>query len=203
MWGAPGANDNGGGSAAVLALARAASESPLPFAIDFIWFTGEESNMLGSRAYVDGLSDAELKEIRLLLNLDGIAEAGDQLHIWPGNENVEYQILQCLREYPPRRDRKTRHIYTFPPRPGMDHVPFYERGVTDMVSFTGFEMVNYHTARDVFHPEQGPNLEYATRLAWHLLQNVSADPSGPIFRDRLQLQTFAAAEVGIGLPGRK
>ncbi len=203
MWGAPGSNDNGGGAVGVLALAHAVTQSPLPVAIDFVWFTGEESNLLGSRAYVSSLGDADLAQIRLLMNLDGIAEAGEQLHIWSGNENLEYQVLQCLRDYPARHDRKTRHVYTFPPRPGMDHVPFYERGLTDMVSFTGFEMVNYHTTQDVYYEPQGSNLEYAVGLAWHLLRNVSTDKSGPVFRGRSQLRTFAEIESNLQSVGAR
>jgi hypothetical protein len=195
MWTCPGANDNGGGVTAVLALARAVCEAPLAFAVDFLFFTGEEWDLLGSRAYVASLTEEDISQIRLVINLDGIAETGEALQIWSGSENLEYQVIQCVQDYARPQGHSIRHTYTFPPRLGSDHVPFHERG-RNVVAFTGFEMVRYHTRADVFRPELGRNLEYVTRLIWHLLRCIGTDVEGPIFRNRVELMTVRDLEPG-------
>jgi hypothetical protein len=48
----PGADDNTSGSAALLEAARVLRTRPMAATIRFIWFTGEEAGLLGSREYV-------------------------------------------------------------------------------------------------------------------------------------------------------
>ena len=48
----PGADDDTSGSAALLEAARILRGRPMPATIKFLWFTGEESGLLGSREYV-------------------------------------------------------------------------------------------------------------------------------------------------------
>jgi hypothetical protein len=71
----PGATDNAGGSAIMLALARYFSKKSLSRTLRFIWFSGEELGLLGSQAYVENLKE-EIAKIRLVLNLD---VAGDPI----------------------------------------------------------------------------------------------------------------------------
>ena len=47
--GSPGADDDTSGSAALLEAARVLRSRPMPATIKFIWFTGEEAGLLGSR----------------------------------------------------------------------------------------------------------------------------------------------------------
>jgi hypothetical protein len=48
----PGSDDNTSGTAALLETARILRSRPMPATIKFIWFTGEEAGLLGSREYV-------------------------------------------------------------------------------------------------------------------------------------------------------
>jgi len=48
----PGADDNTSGTAALLEVARILRQRPMPATIRFLWFTGEEAGLLGSREYV-------------------------------------------------------------------------------------------------------------------------------------------------------
>ncbi|MBE0697328.1 MAG: M20/M25/M40 family metallo-hydrolase, partial [Anaerolineaceae bacterium] len=50
---APGADDNGSGSAALLEAARILHGQTFPRTIRLIWFTGEEQGLYGSSAYVN------------------------------------------------------------------------------------------------------------------------------------------------------
>jgi len=71
---APGANDNGSGSAAVLHFAKAIFEAKAQFAytIHFIVFGGEEQGLLGSAAYAQKLV-SEQASVIAVLNSDMIA----------------------------------------------------------------------------------------------------------------------------------
>ncbi len=75
----PGANDNGTGSAALLALAAELKDEPLAPTIVFVWFGDEEmidSNQdhhhYGSRAYVKAMTDAEKAATAAMLSVDMI-----------------------------------------------------------------------------------------------------------------------------------
>ena len=66
----PGINDNGSGSAALLELAEQIAKVKPENTLRFAWWGGEESGLVGSTAYVNGLSAAERDRIALYLNFD-------------------------------------------------------------------------------------------------------------------------------------
>ncbi|MCF2572250.1 M28 family peptidase [Brevibacterium sp. UCMA 11754] len=70
----PGANDNGSGSAALLASAEALAEQPTEAdnAIRFGWWAAEEVGLVGSTHYVESLGDAELSKVKSYMNFDMI-----------------------------------------------------------------------------------------------------------------------------------
>lgn len=87
VWTGPGAFDNGGGSAAIMELARIYTQTGSPYNLRFCAFGGEEMGLWGSKAYVKQLKDqhdkvkksgslkkkserTELEKIRFVLNLD-------------------------------------------------------------------------------------------------------------------------------------
>lgn len=69
---APGADDNGSGSAAVLATASVLSQYRFERSVRYVLFTGEEQGLLGSAAYADAAYAAS-NNIVAVLNLDMIA----------------------------------------------------------------------------------------------------------------------------------
>ncbi|MGH2477404.1 MAG: M28 family peptidase, partial [Candidatus Limnocylindrales bacterium] len=66
----PGINDNGSGSAAILETALNIAKLEPENTLRFAWWGAEESGLIGSHAYVDGLSQAERDRIALYLNYD-------------------------------------------------------------------------------------------------------------------------------------
>lgn len=70
----PGANDNGSGSAALLASAEALAEQPTEAdnAIRFGWWAAEEVGLVGSTHYVENLGEAELSKVKSYMNFDMI-----------------------------------------------------------------------------------------------------------------------------------
>ncbi len=72
----PGANDNASGTATVLELARYFAQKPLRYSVLFLFFSGEEAGLLGSKFYTENPLKP-LANIRFLLNLDMVGECAD------------------------------------------------------------------------------------------------------------------------------
>jgi Zn-dependent M28 family amino/carboxypeptidase len=68
----PGINDNGSGSAAILETAIQMAKVKPTNTMRFAWWGAEESGLVGSTNYVNGLSQAEKDRIALYLNFDMI-----------------------------------------------------------------------------------------------------------------------------------
>jgi Zn-dependent M28 family amino/carboxypeptidase len=68
----PGINDNGSGSAAILETAVKMAKLKPTNTVRFSWWGAEESGLVGSTNYVNGLSEAERDRIALYLNFDMI-----------------------------------------------------------------------------------------------------------------------------------
>jgi hypothetical protein len=73
---APGADDNGSGSIAVLVAAKLLASHPLARTVRFVLFTGEEQGLRGSKAYAAD-SRAREESIKGVVNLDMIAYNSD------------------------------------------------------------------------------------------------------------------------------
>ena len=85
----PGINDNGSGVAALLEVAlRLGSAPDLARAVRFAWWGAEEVGLVGSRAYVRGLSSAERRDIALYLNLDMIASPNPGYFVYDGDDSA-------------------------------------------------------------------------------------------------------------------
>jgi Zn-dependent M28 family amino/carboxypeptidase len=66
----PGINDNGSGSAAILEAAEQLAHVDTQNTLRFAWWGAEESGLVGSTNYVNGLSQADKDRIALYLNFD-------------------------------------------------------------------------------------------------------------------------------------
>ncbi len=83
----PGINDNGSGSAAILEVAEQMAKVKPENKVRFAWWGAEESGLVGSRAYVAGLSEAERKKIALYLNFDMIGSPNHVFFIYDGDDS--------------------------------------------------------------------------------------------------------------------
>jgi Zn-dependent M28 family amino/carboxypeptidase len=81
----PGINDNGSGSAALVEFARGLSGAKLKNKVRFIWFSAEESGLLGSEHYVASLPEAERAKIAAMLNFDMIGSPNFVNMIYDGD----------------------------------------------------------------------------------------------------------------------
>ena len=66
----PGINDNGSGSAAILETALMMAKVKPENTIRFAWWGAEELGLIGSTAYVEGLTQAERDRIAMYMNYD-------------------------------------------------------------------------------------------------------------------------------------
>jgi len=83
----PGINDNGSGSAAILETALMMRKVKPVNTVRFAWWGAEESGLIGSTAYVDGLSQAERDRIALYLNYDMVGSPNYVLMVYDADES--------------------------------------------------------------------------------------------------------------------
>ena len=135
-----GATDNGTGSMAVLAAARALVKSGVKpkRTIRFILFTGEEQGLNGSRAYVAAHKDEMSKISGVLVHDTGTGKVLTigMMHNYAARETMDHVLYALARE---------KSIGLAEPslrsEGGSDHVPFDEAGVP--ASWCIQEVANY------------------------------------------------------------
>jgi Zn-dependent M28 family amino/carboxypeptidase len=82
----PGINDNGSGSATILEVAEQMAKVKPRNQVRFIWFSAEESGLIGSQFYVDSLSAAEKSKIAAMLNFDMVASPNFARFVYDGSD---------------------------------------------------------------------------------------------------------------------
>ncbi|MFK0257625.1 M28 family metallopeptidase [Streptomyces sp. NPDC090445] len=87
--GGPGINDNGSGSAGILQVAQrlAGDQKKIKNKVKFAWWSAEEFGLLGSEAYVGGLTEAQKKQIKLYLNFDMIGSPNPAYFVYDGDNS--------------------------------------------------------------------------------------------------------------------
>jgi Zn-dependent M28 family amino/carboxypeptidase len=83
-----GINDNGSGSAALLEIGESMKKVKPQNTVRLAWWGAEEVGLLGSAAYVEGLSDAERERIALYLNFDMVASPNYIFMVYDGDEST-------------------------------------------------------------------------------------------------------------------
>ena len=147
---APGADDNGSGSAGVVEMARVLAGRGWQHDLRMILFGGEEEGLHGSRQYVAGLSDAERSRIRAVLNLDMVGS----LNTAAPTVLLEGATLssQLIEDLATAADTYTDLTVESSLNPfASDHVPFLDAGIPAVLSIEGADSANanIHSERDV------------------------------------------------------
>jgi aminopeptidase YwaD len=128
--GSPGANDDGSGTVLCLELARVLRYLPTHKAVRFALWGAEEYGLIGSRYYVNHLSDADASRIVGCFQNDMVATSYDPATIYwllsvDGGDNTVTQAVGAAARrlgYDPRTKGPVA-------RGSSDHVPFFERGI--------------------------------------------------------------------------
>ncbi len=136
---APGADDNAVGAATLLEAARLFSQYSFERTVRLIWFTGEESNLAGSRAYIQ---DHPTGDIAAMVNLDmfGFDSNNDrcfELHVGvnPAADAVGQAFVQTIQE----QGLNLHFDYlTQQATDRSDHAPFWEVNVPAITVIENF-----------------------------------------------------------------
>ncbi|MFJ2135008.1 M20/M25/M40 family metallo-hydrolase [Streptomyces sp. NPDC087228] len=132
----PGINDNGSGSAAVLATALQVAESGLKPErhLRFAWWGAEELGLIGSADYVGKLSAAERRKIDVYLNFDQAGSKNTQQWlVVHDDEHGETEAQQAFEAWFAERDIPTFDIGVG----GSDHESFGNAGIPSSGFSTG------------------------------------------------------------------
>jgi hypothetical protein len=128
---APGADDNGSGTAAVLETARILSHYRFEFTIKFACFNGEEQGLVGSLAYVAARAAAG-EEIIAVYNCDMIAYRGTDpapadlvIYTNTASQAVAAILADAINTYVPGQIEPVVHVH---PLSGSDHASFWGYG---------------------------------------------------------------------------
>lgn len=84
----PGANDNGSGTVTVMEVARIMKNIETKYSVKFIYFSAEESGLVGSSYYVENTVVPENMDIRLVFNIDEVG----------GISGMSNTIITCERD---------------------------------------------------------------------------------------------------------
>ena len=166
---APGADDNGSGVCALLAAARALSTTTFDRTVKFVFFSGEEQGLLGSRDYARRAKERD-DDILAVLNLDMVGYAGDgpldeYLYYNDDSDFIDYDVAVARRLYVPEigYDSENNAFAVF-----SDHASFWQEGYA--AAFFAEDDSNgdypyYHTTDDVVGHLSVPLVAGAARIA--------------------------------------
>jgi Iap family predicted aminopeptidase len=169
---APGANDNASGVVAVLEAARAlALDGALPLPVRFIFFTGEELGLLGAYHYV-AVHQAELSQVRFVLNLDTVGGPGKLAIFLQGWSELLSRLQAQIQAINPESMVVDRLV------PYSDHFPFVLQGIPSamVASWSGGGGRGWgHTAADTVDKVSPGSLQTAAAFTARLLLRLATD----------------------------
>lgn len=162
---APGADDNGSGSTAVLAVARILSGYTFERTVRYLLFTGEEQGLIGSNYYVqDALAAGDA--ISGALNFDMIAydlDGDGAMEVYSGTTEASHALgdlfLDTIAVY--GLDLEPTSFLTAPS--WSDQYRFWQAGYPALVGIESWDEFNpnYHTVNDTL---SNCNLDYMTGI---------------------------------------
>jgi aminopeptidase YwaD len=151
----PGANDNASGIAMILNLAKHYSVNKPKYTMVFIALSGEETGILGAKAFTDNpLTD--LKKIKFLVNFD-LAGTGDE-GIKIVNGSVYKEKFDLITKINQQKDLLPK-IDIRGAACNSDHCLFYQKGVPCFYIYTLGGIQSYHDIFDKY--ETLPLTEFA------------------------------------------
>lgn len=141
----PGANDNASGVAVLLDLAKYYAKNPAEHSIVFIFATGEEIGLLGSKFAAEN-PYIDLEKVKFLFNLDMCGTGATGVAVINGLKEPEAgKLLQEINN----ENQWFIKVFLGEESCNSDHCHFVQRGVPAHFLFTyGCEYNEYHTIYD-------------------------------------------------------
>ena len=149
---APGADDNGSGSAGVLEIARVFRDHRAKHDLRLILFGGEEQGLFGSKRYVASLTQSEKKRIRAVVNMDMIGSLNsDSPSVLIEGAPLSQRIIDGLSEAAATYTQLPVETSLNPF--ASDHVPFINAQIPAVLTIEGADNTNtrVHSANDTLN----------------------------------------------------
>lgn len=170
---APGADDNGTGTAAVLEAARLLSQYQFRWTIMFITFSGEEQWMLGSYHWVDSVAVPQQLNIGGVYNMDMFAYTAYDSSLMYVIRNIQSTPLAILAESVNIQYNIGLEVVNFWDEDcAGDNTPFWEQGIKAVFVLEDSEWgiwngsnPHYHTTHDTIGNLRLGQLLRGTQLA--------------------------------------
>jgi len=155
-----GADDNASGVSALLEMAFVLKNISLNKTIRFILTNAEEQGLLGSRHYLAGLSQSDISEFELVINMDMVGYNSNgivELETNPNLENLAKYFANLAENYTTLKSKITLGAW------GSDHVPFLDAGINAILTLEDWETKTpcYHKACDKI---ESLNFNYAAEV---------------------------------------
>ncbi|MBK3798122.1 M20/M25/M40 family metallo-hydrolase [Azospirillum brasilense] len=147
---APGADDDGSGSAGVIAIARALKDHSGTHDLCFVLFGGEEQGLLGSRRFVAAMTPVDQARTRAVVNMDMIGTLNIPTPtVLLEGAALSQGVIDGLADAAATYTGLTVQTSLHPAN--SDHVSFIEKGMPAVLTIEGADSVNdeIHTARDI------------------------------------------------------
>lgn len=145
---APGADDNGSGSAGVLAIAHALCGHRAEHDLRLILFGGEEQGLFGSLQHVAALPESERARIRAVINMDMVATLNTDgaAVLIEGGAGVSQAVIDGLAAAAETYTSLT--VQTSLSPFNSDHVPFIDAGIPAVLTIEGADRSNQNVHTD-------------------------------------------------------
>lgn len=180
--GGPGIQDNGAASASLLETAVQMAKVRPTNSVRFAWWGAEESGLIGSTAYVSGLTSDELDKIALYLNFDTIASPNFVYFIYDGDDSDGGNLVPTL-DGAAEIEQLFEHYYTqrgvpftgTPINGTSDYLPFIQAGIPAGGLFTGDLDIKTPEEVALWGGTAGEQYDPCYHLACDTFDNVSLE----------------------------
>jgi Zn-dependent M28 family amino/carboxypeptidase len=177
----PGINDDGSGSATLIEVALQMAKLKPQNTLRFAWWGAEESGLIGSTAYVDGLSTAERDRIALYMNYDMVGSPNYVQMVYDADQST----FEAPVDVPPGStaiEDLYESYYTSIGEPyddtafsgRSDYQAFIEAGIPSGGLFTGAEQVKTAEQVAIWGGTAGAQFDPCYHQACDTFDNVAA-----------------------------
>lgn len=194
----PGINDNGTGSAAILAVAESMRKVETANKVRFAWWGAEEHGLLGARHYVNDLAaSGELAKVGLYLNFDMIGSANFGRFVYDG-DNSAFPVGPGAAAGPAGSGQIEQDFHDYFAAEGLpsgetafsgrsDYGPFIAQGIPAGGLFTGAEGIKTAEQAQLFGGVAG--------LSYDSCYHAACDDTGNVSIESLDQMSDAIAHL--------
>jgi Zn-dependent M28 family amino/carboxypeptidase len=207
-----GINDNGSGAAALLETALMMAKLKPENTLRFAWWGAEEAGLVGSTAYVESLSQAELDRIALYMNYDMVGSPNYIFMVYDADESTfpapvpvppGSQAIEDVYEAYYTMIGEPYDDTVFSGR--SDYEAFILAGIPSSGLFTGAEVIKTEQQQAIWGGVAGEQFDQCYHLACDDISNI--DPHALEVNSDLiafAMLTFAYSTESVnGVPGAK